>query len=72
MGDTRFPEGRLWYEDFYFSAMLLIKEPVDRFFDQVMVMAEDPALRQNRLNLLTALRAMILEVADISRIGVEE
>ena len=54
------------------AAMLLIKEPVDRFFDQVMVMAEDPALRQNRLNLLTALRAMILEVADISRIGVEE
>ena len=52
--------------------MLLIKEPVDRFFDKVMVMAEDPALRQNRLNLLTALRAMILEVADISRIGVEE
>ena len=25
VGDTRFPEGRLWYEDFYFSAMLLIK-----------------------------------------------
>ncbi len=54
------------------SAMLLIKEPVDRFFEQVMVMAEDQAQRQNRLNLLTALRAMILEVGDISRIQVEE
>lgn len=54
------------------SAMLLIKEPVDRFFDQVMVMVEDQAQRRNRLNLLTALRAMILEVGDISRIHVED
>lgn len=54
------------------AAMLVIKEPVDRFFDQVMVMVEDPQLRRNRLNLLTALLAMILEVADISRIVVEE
>lgn len=54
------------------AAMLLIKEPVDRFFDQVMVMADDPQQRQNRLNLLTALMTMILEVADISRINVEE
>ena len=37
------------------SEMLTMKEPVDRFFDQVMVMADDPAVRQNRLNLLTAL-----------------
>ncbi len=54
------------------AAMLVIKEPVDRFFDQVMVMAEDPRQRQNRLNILAALMAMILEVADISRISVEE
>lgn len=54
------------------TAMLLIKEPLDRFFDQVMVMASDPAQRQNRLNLLTALLAMMLEVADISRMSVKE
>ena len=42
------------------------------FFDQVMVMAEDRQQRQNRLNLLTALRAMILEVGDISRIHAED
>ena len=50
----------------------LIKESLDRFFDQVMVMASDPAQRQNRLNLLTALLNMMLEVADISRMSVKE
>ena len=54
------------------AAMLVIKEPVDRFFDEVMVMAEDPQQRQNRLNLLTSLMVVILEVADISRIHGEE
>ena len=54
------------------GTMLLIKEPVDRFFDQVMVMAEDQQQRQNRLNLLTALKAMILQVADIAKMNVEE
>ncbi|MCL2790444.1 MAG: glycine--tRNA ligase subunit beta [Desulfobulbus sp.] len=48
-------------------ALLEIKSPVDRFFDEVMVMAEDAALRQNRLNLLTALGELILRVGDISR-----
>jgi len=39
---------------------------VDSFFDQVMVMAEDEALRLNRLTLLSRLRALFLQVADIS------
>ena len=39
---------------------------MDAFFDQVMVMAEDPAVRQNRLALLNQTRALFLEVADIS------
>ncbi len=43
-----------------------LREPVDRFFDEVMVMAEDPALRANRLALLHQLRQLFLEVADIS------
>ena len=43
-----------------------LREPVDAFFDDVLVMADDDALRTNRLALLTALRAQFLQVADIS------
>lgn len=49
------------------EAMLRMKEPVDYFFEAVMVMAEDLAVRQNRLNLLTALGDLILQVGDISK-----
>jgi len=53
-------------------ALLEIKEPVDRFFDTVMVMAEEAAVRRNRLNLLTALGELVLRVGDISRMHVEK
>ena len=43
-----------------------LQQPVDQFFDDVMVMAEDEALRNNRLALLQQLRNLFLEVADIS------
>ena len=43
-----------------------LRDPVDRFFDAVMVMAEDPAKRANRLHLLGRLRGLFLRVADIS------
>jgi len=43
-----------------------LREPVDAFFDQVMVMAEQPAVRRNRLALLAGLQALFLEVADIA------
>jgi glycyl-tRNA synthetase beta chain len=43
-----------------------LRDPVDRFFDAVMVMADDPAKRANRLNLLGRLRGLFLRVADIS------
>jgi glycyl-tRNA synthetase beta chain len=43
-----------------------LQPTVDTFFDDVMVMAEDAALRDNRLNLLKALRDQFLQVADIS------
>lgn len=49
------------------EAVLQVKEPVDDFFDKVMVMVDDPELRQNRLNLLTALGEMVLRVGDISK-----
>ncbi|AFU99641.1 glycine--tRNA ligase subunit beta [Simiduia agarivorans] len=45
-----------------------LQAPVDAFFDQVMVMADDDALRNNRLALLQQLRALFLEVADISQL----
>jgi len=45
-----------------------LREAVDRFFDDVMVMAEDEAVRVNRLALLTRLRALFLKLADISRL----
>jgi len=53
------------------AVMLTIKEPVDHFFDDVMVMADEPAVRTNRLNLLTALADLVLQVGDISRMHVE-
>ncbi|VAW34392.1 Glycyl-tRNA synthetase beta chain [hydrothermal vent metagenome] len=49
------------------EVMLQMKEPVDCFFDDVMVMVDDPAVRQNRLNLLTAFGDLVLQVGDISR-----
>ena len=45
-----------------------LQAPVDRFFDDVMVMAEDERLRDNRLALLNALSGLFLRVADISRL----
>ncbi|HDR1102313.1 glycine--tRNA ligase subunit beta [Pasteurella multocida] len=43
-----------------------LREPVDTFFDNVMVNAENPQLRQNRLAILNNLRNLFLQVADIS------
>jgi len=43
-----------------------LRDTVDQFFDDVMVMADDEALRNNRLALLSQLRGLFFEVADIS------
>tara|TARA_R110000772_G_scaffold29892_1_gene74495 strand:- start:26634 stop:28718 length:2085 start_codon:yes stop_codon:yes gene_type:complete len=45
-----------------------LQTAVDDFFDKVMVNAEDPALKNNRLALLTQLQGLFLEVADISQL----
>lgn len=45
-----------------------LRAPVDAFFDQVMVMADDTAVRNNRLALLASLQALFLEVADIAEL----
>ena len=46
--------------------LAVLQEPVDHFFDKVMVMAEDEKVRKNRLGLLRKLRQQFLEVADFS------
>jgi glycyl-tRNA synthetase beta chain len=51
------------------STLANVREPVDAFFAEVMVMAEDPAVRANRLALLRQLHALMNQVADISRLA---
>lgn len=46
-----------------------VREPVDAFFDQLMVMAEDEAVRRNRLALLNQIYQLFMAVADISRLS---
>ena len=45
-----------------------LRKAVDRFFDDVMVMADDPSVRGNRLALLASLSKQFLQVADLSRL----
>ncbi|MDH3482193.1 MAG: glycine--tRNA ligase subunit beta [Gammaproteobacteria bacterium] len=52
------------------TALAELREPVDLFFDGVMVMADDAALQNNRLALLDDLRALFLDIADISRLSI--
>ncbi|CAM4294744.1 glycine--tRNA ligase subunit beta [Serratia silvae] len=58
-----FAEGR--YQEALVE-LAALRETVDAFFDSVMVMAEDEAVRVNRLTLLSKLRELFLQVADIS------
>lgn len=48
------------------SQLAELREPVDTFFDNVMVMIDDEALKLNRLTLLNKLRDLFLQVADVS------
>ena len=58
-----FTEGR--YQDALVE-LAELREPVDAFFDKVMVMVDDKELRINRLTMLEKLRELFLRVADIS------
>jgi glycyl-tRNA synthetase beta chain len=68
------PQVQRFYSAHNYTAALCelaaLKEPVDTFFDQVMVNAEDSALRANRLALLARLQAAMNQVADLSRLAV--
>jgi glycyl-tRNA synthetase beta chain len=50
-------------------ALSRLKAPVDAYFDAVMVMADDPALRANRLAVLARLKALFDRIADLSVLG---
>ncbi len=59
----------------YFSALLSIadlKDSIDTFLDNVVVMVDDPALRQNRLALLEQIAKLIEPVMDINKIALDE
>src|SRR5207247_3272459 len=51
-------------------ALATAKPAVDRFFDDVLVMADDPAIRANRLALLRGVAQTMNRVADISKLAV--
>jgi glycyl-tRNA synthetase beta chain len=51
------------------QALAALKAPVDAFFDKVMVNAEDPALKANRLGLLATLHNAMNRVADLSKLA---
>ncbi|MGH8726027.1 MAG: glycine--tRNA ligase subunit beta [Burkholderiales bacterium] len=53
----------------YLKSFAVLKKPVDAFFDSVMVMADEEALRRNRLALLRDLRDAMNRVADISKLA---
>jgi len=53
----------------YLKSFAVLKKPVDAFFDTVMVMAKEDALRRNRLALLRELREAMNRVADISKLA---
>jgi glycyl-tRNA synthetase beta chain len=63
-------DSALTEHDFSRALTLLanLRVPVDRFFDEVLVMDPDPALRGRRLSLLARLRAAFLRVADIGEL----
>ena len=62
----------LWEKGDYTAALLAlagVRKEVDAFFDQVMVMTDDPTVRNNRVALLAQLESLMNQVADISKLA---
>ncbi len=72
-GERLRPQLEVWLEQENFSSALValagLREAVDRFFTDVMVMADDPGVRENRLRLLRHLGGMMNRVADLSKLA---
>jgi len=54
-----------------FRALASMRDVVDRFFQEVLVMSEDPSIRANRIALLNCISSLFKSLADISRIVIE-
>ena len=75
IGRLRGEVGRLAQAGDYAAALkklAALRAPVDAFFDQVMVMDPDAAIKANRLGLLASLSALFLQTADLSLIQVDQ
>ncbi|HKK69761.1 MAG TPA: hypothetical protein VKA86_00990, partial [Candidatus Krumholzibacteria bacterium] len=59
---------RAEYADLY-ATLAELGPPIDRYFDQVLVNAEDPRLRANRLGFLEEIHYLFTRFADLSRIA---
>jgi len=53
------------------TAMSSLREPVDTFFDDVMVMVDDATVRDNRLGLLQQVNRLCCDVADLSQLQIK-
>ncbi len=51
-------------------SILKMKEPVDLFFEKVMVMTDDSAVRHNRLSLLASIKALFWQIGDFSKLSI--
>ena len=56
----------------YSHLLIDLAEPLATFFDKVMVMAEDPQIRTNRLSLLNNIYRLFLQLGDLSRVSLKE
>jgi len=57
----------------YLDSLLImqeLKEPVDKFFDNVMVMDKDPKIKENRLSMLSQIKNLFFKIADFSKLSV--
>ena len=73
MGAVSTGEAAIGDEDFVkaMAALAPLRAPVDLFFDEVTVNTDEPAVRRNRLNILSSMRDALHRVADFSCIEVK-
>jgi len=66
-------EKRLAQNDFdgLLEHLIKLREPIDQYFDEVLVMSDDAALRRNRLGFLNAIVAQFMLVGDLSKVVIE-
>ena len=58
-------------EEYYFELLVSMKPEINQYFDHTMVMAENEAVKQNRLNLMVKLSEIIRKFANVNEILVK-